>query len=312
MDLEARTIHIKRDQFQYAWDNAIPPVATVDSGSVVSIDATDAGGGQLAATSTVSDIATLDFAKVNPVFGPIAVDGAQVGETLEVEIIDLQPATWGWTANIPGFGLLADDFPQPLLKISRLAAEVAEFIPGIEIPLQPFCGEMGVAPREPGPLSTIPPSVHGGNMDTRHLTVGTKLYLPVWAPGALFSLGDGHAAQGDGEVCGTAIETPMQVTVRLNRRPDLHLSAPEFRTGGPLAPRTNIGPFYATDGIGPDLFTAARDATRRMIEYLGREHGMAAEEAYLLCSVVADLKISEIVDAPNWVVTMYLPLLIFG
>jgi acetamidase/formamidase len=170
---------------------------------------------------------------------------------------------------------------------------------------------MGVAPREPGALSTIPPGLHGGNMDTRHITAGAKLYLPVLAPGALFSLGDGHAAQGDGEVCGTAIETPMEVTVRLTVRKDLHLAAPEFRTAGPLAARTNVGPHYATDGLGPDLYVAAQDAVRRMIEYLGREHGVQPEMAYLLCSVAADLKISEIVDAPNWIVTAYMPLSIF-
>jgi acetamidase/formamidase len=148
-------------------------------------------------------------------------------------------------------------------------------------------------------------------MDTRHITAGSTLYLPVFVPGALFSLGDGHAAQGDGEVCGTAIETPMQVTVRLTVRKDLHVTAPEFLTAGPLAPRTNVGRFYATDGIGPDLFEAARDAVRRMIDYLGREHGMTPIQAYLLCSVAADLKVSEVVDAPNWVVTAYLPLSIF-
>jgi acetamidase/formamidase len=149
-------------------------------------------------------------------------------------------------------------------------------------------------------------------MDTRHLTAGTRLFLPVFAPGGRFSLGDGHAAQGDGEVCGTAIETPMRARVRLTVRKDLHLSAPEFLTPGPLARGTNIGPYYATDGVGPDLMTAARDAVRRMIDYLGREHGLVAIDAYLLCSVACDLKISEIVDAPNWIVTSYCPLSIFG
>lgn len=149
-------------------------------------------------------------------------------------------------------------------------------------------------------------------MDTRHLTAGTRLFLPVFVGGARFSLGDGHAAQGDGEVCGTAIETPMRATVRLTVRKDVHVTAPEFTTPGPLAAATNIGPYYATDGVGPDLRVAAQEATRRMIEYLGRQHGLSAIDAYLLCSVACDLKISEVVDAPNWIVTAYCPLSIFG
>jgi acetamidase/formamidase len=311
MGLQVPTVHIRRDQFHLAWDNSIPPIATVSSGDLVTIDALDASCGQLSASSTVDDIAALDFGRVDQVNGPIAVEGAEIGDTLEIEMVDLTPADWGWTASIPGFGLLAPDFPHPIIKTWTLAGDTAEFAPGIEIPLNPFCGEIGVAPRESGALSTIPPGLHGGNMDTKHITKGAKLYLPVLAPGALFSLGDGHAAQGDGEICGTAIETPMEVTVRLTVRKDLHLTAPEFVTAGPLAPRTNVGRFYATDGIGPDLYEAAKDAVRRMIDYLGREHGMKPEMAYLLCSVAADLKISEIVDAPNWLVTAYMPLSIF-
>lgn len=311
MGLHIPTVHVRRDQFHLAWDNSIPPIATVGSGDVVTFDALDASCGQLSASSTVADIAALDFSRVDQVNGPIAVEGAEVGDTLEIEMLDLQPADWGWTASIPGFGLLASDFPDPVIKTWRLEGDLAEFASGIEIPLAPFCGEIGVAPREPGALSTIPPDVHGGNMDTKHITRGTKLYLPVLAPGALFSLGDGHAAQGDGEVCGTAIETPMQVQVRLTVRKDFTISTPQFITSGPLSPRTNVGPFYAIQGIGPDLFVAAQEAIRRTIEYLVREHSLQPEMAYLLCSVAADLKISEIVDAPNWIVTAYMPLSIF-
>jgi acetamidase/formamidase len=304
----AATIHVARDQFHLAWDRSIEPIATVASGDLVEIDALDASGGQITATSTVQVLAALDFGRVDQVNGPIAVEGAEPGDTLEIELLDFQPADWGWTANIPGFGLLADDFTEPALRITRLADGTAEFLPGVRVPLAPFCGELGVAPREEGAHSSIPPDVFGGNMDTRHLTAGAKLFLPVFAPGGRFSLGDGHAAQGDGEVCGTAIETPMRALVRLSVRKDLHVTGPEFLTLGPLAAKTNIGPFYATDGVGPDLREAARDAVRRMIDYLGREHGLAPIDAYLLCSVAADLKISEVVDAPNWIVTAYFPL----
>jgi acetamidase/formamidase len=148
-------------------------------------------------------------------------------------------------------------------------------------------------------------------MDTRHLTAGATLFLPVFHDGARFSIGDGHAAQGDGEVCGTAIESPMRAVVRLTVRHDLGLRAPEFLTAPGTEADRPVGRRYATDGIGPDLVGAARDAIRRMIDWLGREHGVAAQDAYMLCSVGIDLRISEIVDMPNYVVTAYCPLGIF-
>ncbi|MEP6469439.1 MAG: acetamidase/formamidase family protein [Chloroflexota bacterium] len=312
MSASAASVHVRREQFHLAWDRSIEPIATVGSGDVVEFDALDASCGQLTQSSTLDDLRALDFSRVDQVNGPIAIDGAEPGDTLEIELLDFQPADWGWTASIPGFGLLADDFPDPALRITRLGGGSAEFLPGVRIPLAPFCGELGVAPPAEGAHSTIPPAEYGGNMDTRHVTAGTKLYLPVFANGARFSLGDGHAAQGDGEVCGTAIETPMRARLRLTVRKDLAVTAPEFLTPGPLAQSTNTGPYYATDGVGPDLMIAARDAVRRMIDYLGRDHGLAPIDAYLLCSVAADLKISEVVDAPNWIVTTYFPLSVFG
>jgi acetamidase/formamidase len=305
------TAHVGRDQWHLAWDRSIPPVLTVGSGDVVTFDALDASNGQLTAASTTADLDTLAFDQVDQVAGPIFVDGAQPGDTLQVELLAFEPGAWGWTANIPGFGLLADEFPDGHLRITRLADGAGELLPGVRIPLAPFCGELGVAPSGE-PRSTIPPDVTGGNMDTRHLTAGATLWLPVQVPGALFSLGDGHAAQGDGEVCGTAIETPMRASVRLTVRRDVSVAAPEFRTAGPLGASTNTAGWLAADGIGPDLFAAARDAVRRMIDRLGIEHGLAPVDAYLLLSVAGDLRISEIVDQPNWIVTSYCPLSIFG
>jgi acetamidase/formamidase len=309
--LTTPTVHVARDRFHLAWDPAIPAIETVPSGAVVEFDLLDASGGQLTASSTVADIATLDFARVDQVNGPIAVEGAAPGDTLQVELLEFEHADWGWTASIPGFGLLADDFPDAAYHVTELPdGPRAEFLPGIRVPLAPFCGEIGVAPLT-GPLSTIPPDAHGGNMDTRHLTAGATLYLPVFHAGARLSMGDGHAAQGDGEVCGTAIETPMRALVRLTVRKDLHVTAPEFLTPPGAAADRPVGRRYVTDGIGPDLLTAARDATRRMIDWLGREHGLPAQTAYLLCSVAVDLRISEIVDMPNFVVSAHCPLAIF-
>ena len=309
-----RTIHIHRDDFHLKWDRSIAPVAAIRSGESVNFDLLDASCGQIRPNSTVDAIQDLDFSRVDQVNGPVFVEGADSGDTLEVEFLEFVPADWGWTAIIPGFGLLSEEFKEPALKIWRLAGGEngwAEFEPNIRIPLAPFCGEVGVAPGEDGAFSTIPPYRHGGNMDTKHLTKGAKLYLPVETQGALFSLGDGHAAQGDGEVCGTAIETPMRATVRLTVRKDLKVRAPQFVTVGPLAPRANTAPYFATDGIGPDLLEAARDAVRQMIDHLEHAHGLSRPNAYMLCSVAVDLKICEVVDAPNWLVGAFLPQSIF-
>ena len=305
-------IHVARDQNHLAWDPAIEPIATIGSGDVVEFDCLDASNGQLTADSTTESLADLDFAGVDQVNGPIAVAGAEPGDTLQIDLLEFEPADWGWTASIPGFGLLADDFPDGFYKVTRFdpSSGRAEFWPGITLPLAPFCGELGVAPVT-GPLSTIPPDLHGGNMDTRHLVAGSTLFLPVFHSEARFSVGDGHATQGDGEVSGTAIETPMRARIRLTVRKDLHVSAPEFLAAPDPHAALRNGARYATDGIGPDLMGAARDAVRRMIEWLGREHGLDPMHAYLLCSVAIDLRISEIVDVPNFVVTAYCPLGIF-
>ncbi len=311
MTLPSATVAISRDQNHLAWDPAIEPVASVGSGEVVEFDCLDASNGQITAASTTESLATLVFDQVDQVTGPVSVEGAEPGDTLQIDLLDFRPADWGWTASIPGFGLLADDFPDAHLKITHLPAEgPVEFWPGIRLPIAPFCGELGVAPLT-GPLSTIPPDLHGGNMDTRHLVAGSTLFLPVFHAGARFSIGDGHATQGDGEVSGTAIETPMRALVRLSVRKDLHLSGPEFVAAPDPHAALRNGARYATDGIGPDLMQAAREALRRMIDWLGREHGLDSMQAYLLASVAIDLRISEIVDVPNFVVTAHCPLGIF-
>jgi acetamidase/formamidase len=309
-----RTIHVARQQWHLAWDHSIPPIARISSGESIAFDCLDASCGQIGPHATVETIQTLDFSRVDQVSGPIYVDGAEPGDTLEVEFVDFQPADWGWTALIPGFGLLADEFAEPALKIWRLsdADGWAEFAPGIRIPLEPFCGEVGLAPAAEGALSTLPPYRHGGNLDTKHLTHGARLYLPVEVSGALFSMGDGHAAQGDGEVCGTAIETPMRAVVRLTVYKERPVAEPQFRTAGPLAQRTNTAAYHVTEGIGPDIREATRQAVRHMIDYLAREYGLSAADAYMLCSVAVDLKLCEVVDMPNYVVGAFLPMSIFA
>jgi acetamidase/formamidase len=153
----------------------------------------------------------------------------------------------------------------------------------------------------------LPPTRRGGNMDIRDLGEGAELYLPVEVAGALFSVGDTHAAQGDGEVCGTAIESPIALVAKLDLVKQANLEFPRFTTAGPVARHLDARGYEVTTGIGPDLIDGARAAVRGMIDLLGRRYNMSAIDAYLLCSVCADLRISEIVDRPNWVVSLYFP-----
>lgn len=295
--------HLPRTSVHMTWNRSLEPVLEVESGATVTLGVMDSSDGQLNAASTSADVAALDFNRVNPMTGPVLVRSASPGDALVVDILDVETGDWGWTANIPGFGLLADDFSEPHLRVSRVRAGRAEMLPGLSLPTAPFVGTIGVAMPEPGDHPVVPPSRYGGNMDIRHVTPGARLWLPVAVPGALFSLGDSHAAQGDGEVCGTAVECSATVTVRLHVAHARNLAYPLLETH-PRASRT--GPAIATTGIGPDLFQAARDATRGMIDEIVRRTGLDALDAYLLASVAGDLKISEIVDQPNWVVSMHL------
>lgn len=274
----------------------------------------DALCGQITASSTAATLLTIDPDRVNPIAGPVYVDGAKPGDTLKVTLTDFATVGWGWTGIFPEFGLLAEDFPDPALHIwsydSGFSAPAA-FGNWAHVPLKPFCGTIGVARAEAGAFSTLPPYPTGGNMDIRDLSEGVELYLPVAVEGALFSIGDPHAAQGDGEVCGTAIESPMSVTAHIDLIKGEKLLFPRFRTSGPVSRHLDAKGYDVTTGIGSDLMESARDAVRGMIDLLGRTQGLSAENAYMLCSVCGDLRISEIVDRPNWVVSFYLPRVVF-
>ena len=241
------------------------------------------------------------------------VKGAEPGDTLAVELLEFRPQPWGWTAIIPGFGLLADEYPDPWLRISQVEPEHGRirFSDQVTLPYRPFPGTLGVAPAEAGSHSILPPSRFGGNMDTKHLNPGVTLYLPVGVSGALFSLGDTHAAQGDGEVCGTAIETAMEAVVRLTVRKDVRVDAPQYDVPAGLTAAPAQSSYHVCTGIGPDLMEAARDSVRATVIWLGESHGLDREEAYALASVACDLRIHEVVDAPNWVVGCFLPESIF-
>jgi acetamidase/formamidase len=309
----AKTHYFPSDQVHFTWDAGNAPVLTVDSGDTVVVRTRDVSDDQIGPDSTVDVIAGLDWDRVYPLAGPIAVNGAQPGDTLAIEVLDLHTQGWGWTAILPGLGLLSEDFPDPYLRIFDLTAgDVTYLREDITIPIEPFMGTMGVCPAGASAQPVMPPGNFGGNMDTRQLTRGTTLYLPVQVEGALFSCGDAHAAQGDGEVCVTGLESPMYGSLRFTLHKDRPIPAPQYRTGGPLAPRVAEGPWYGTTGVGPDLFIGAQEAVRAMIDHLASEYGLSPEDAYLLCSLCVDLRISEIVDAGQYVVSALLPLAIFA
>jgi len=312
--MAVRSIHsVGEDQYQHVWDNGVPPVLTVRENEPVTLQTRDSANNQIQQGDGPEAVLNLDFARINPINGPIAVEGARPGDVLQVDILEIETQPWGWTANIPGFGLLADEYPEPFLHTWEFDPErgVAAFRPGISVPLDPFIGVIGVAPAESGQHATLPPRPVGGNMDIRFMRAGTTLYLPVAVENALFSLGDAHAAQGDGEVCGVAIETAARVTVNFTLHRSFALASPSYDVAGALVGRVPERGYHATTGIGPDLMEAAREAVRGMIAHLGRTRDLSPLEAYALCSVAGDLKISEIVDAPNWVVSFFLPNHIF-
>jgi acetamidase/formamidase len=299
------------DKIHFKWDNRIEPGLEVSSGDTVVYSLKDVTDGQITQSSSHDVIERMDWDRVYPLAGPLSIKGAEAGDVIEAEMLDIHTKGWGWSAIIPGFGLL-EEFNEPKLKIWDLSnGDFTYFNKGIKIPLDPFCGTMGVAPSDRETREVMPPGRHGGNMDIRHLTKGSKLFLPVQVDGGLFSVGDGHAAQGDGEVCVTAIEAPLDASIKFKLHKKMKINTPHFVTPGPLTSKYDEAGYYATVGISNDLMEAAQEATSSLLDYVCRTRGLERWEAYMLCSIVADLKISEIVDKPNYIVSAYLPLSIF-
>jgi acetamidase/formamidase len=273
----------------------------VESGAVIEVDTEEASDQQLGPESTIEDVKNLSFDPIHPLTGPVYVEDAEPGDILKVKLHRVELGSWGWTAIIPGFGFLADEFDEPYLKTFEFDknAQTAAFSDSINIPLEPFPGVMGVAPATDSSLSTVPPRANGGNMDDPHMTEGTTVYFPVFVEGALFSIGDAHAAQGLGEVCGTAIEAPTRIVY------ELELIKGEDARDIP-EPQYETDDYYAVTGFGKTIDEAAKKATRYMIDYLEQEHGMSRDDAYALCSLAGDLKIAEVVDVPHMLVTMHI------
>ena len=309
----SNTHHLAADQVHYAWDRGLSPRLTIDDGDVVEFDTRDAGDLFYTPQSTSADAARKPPFKGHPLTGPVYVRDAGPGDVLAVEVLSVESSLgFGWTAVTPGRGLLPEaDFPERFLQIWDVSdgrfARMGQR-PDVAVPIAPFPGVMGTALSVPGEHSTMPPRENGGNMDIRHLCRGSTVFLPVWVEGALFSVGDAHAAQGDGEVCVTAVEMSARVSLRFRLQKARNLSAPHCHVKGPLTPGLEGTDYYVTTAHGPDLYVNAQNAVRAMIAHLVSSYGFSPAEAYVLCSVCVDLKISEIVDAPNWIVTAYCPL----
>jgi acetamidase/formamidase len=308
---------LDKSKIHNKWDNSLPPAIEIAPGDVVHCETDEVTGNQVTPGCSADALllANINFDMLYPLAGPIYVKGAEPGDILEVEILRMQTLDWGWTGMIPTLGLLAEDFTSPYIRHFDLTnGQTAPLRDDIHIPLQPFCGTMGVALDEPGQRDVLPAGKGAGNIDTRHLNVGAKLHLPVLVPGAMFSAGDCHATQGDGEVCVTGIECPMQFSLRFNviKGRSLRPWSYQFYTApGPIQPKYDEKGYFVTTAVGPDLMENSKNAVRDMIAWLGREKDLSPEDAYVLCSLAADLRISQIVDAPNWCVSAYLALSVF-
>lgn len=299
---------VKRDKYHFNWSKDHNPVHRIKPGDTVKFEVNEVTCGQITSESSAADLTKLDSSKLLPLTGPVFVEGASPGDALIIRIKDVKVADWAWTAIIPGMGLL-EEFNKPYLWIWKLTnRRYALFKNNIKIPLRPFCGTIGVAPADEGVINAMPPGRHGGNMELKHLTAGSTLILPVWVNGALFSVGDIHAAQGEGELCIAAIESPGEATFTFDLVKNARIDTPRFFTSGQQ--RSSRG-YVGTTGMSPDLMTACKQAVRSMIDYLTREHALTKEEAYVLCSIAGDLVIHEIVD-PSLTVGLMIPRDIFS
>jgi acetamidase/formamidase len=285
------------------WNSALPPALEVESGDRVVMNCLDSSGGQMHPGATVKDFVAMDRSRIHTITGPVFIQGAKPGDVLEVEIIDIQHRGWGWTSCIAGLGTLPDRFPNPHLFIWKLDGDFSTSLAPVRLPLAPFLGITGVCPPEPGEHRTRPPGSFGGNLDVRDLVPGTRLFLPVFQEGALFSAGDGHAAQGNGEVCINGIEAPMRAEFRFTVRKDMKLDEPfaELPPARPaLVPDEGHWAFIAS---APQTMDAVRNVVNHAIDFLVAKTGWTPELAYTLCSVALDLRLSQVVNQPQVTVT---------
>jgi acetamidase/formamidase len=284
------------------WDRSLEPRLRIEPGDQVQIECTDASGGQVRPETTHDEFLAIDRTRIHALTGPIWIDGAEPGDVLQIDVLATRHCGWGWSSVIEGLGFLKERFREPYLFPWQLDGEFTSSLTPAVVPLRPFLGVMGVARAEDGAFRTRPPGPFGGNLDVRELCAGSRLYLPVFNPGALFSCGDGHAAQGDGEVCINGIECPLDVTLGFLLHRQQPLSGPIVEASTRVAPDSEADAWVVVES-GSDLVQTARAATSRMIDLLASRWGFSPVHAYILCSVALKLRLSQVVNEPMFTVS---------
>jgi acetamidase/formamidase len=286
------------------WNRALKPRLRISPGDVVHLACVDSSGAQVCPGMTLEQFLKIDRDRIHALTGPIFVEGAKPGDVLQVDVLEVTHKGWGWSSVIKGLGFLKERFTEPYLFHWKLEGGVTRSLAPALVPLRPFCGVMGVARAEDGEFRTRPPGVFGGNMDLRELSTGATLYLPVLNEGALFSAGDAHAAQGDGEVCINGIECPADVTLRFQVHKGKPLKGPLVESNRRHGQEAEA---WVVVDSNPDAMGAARAATSRMIDLLVACWGFLEVHAYLLCSVAMNLRLSQVVNEPMFTVSAALP-----
>jgi len=283
--------HLSSDKVHSRWNNDLKPVLTISAGDTVSIETRDTSDNQIHPGFTMQDVGKVDTDRIHPLTGPIYVKGAEPGDTLVISIGTITPAHWGFNIVPPGgkgFGFLSEKSYEASIRFMDIdnTKGIVKFSESIQIPLNPFLGVMGVAPRNKGEIRTLTPGAHGGNLDLKELREGTQLFLPVFVNGALFSAGDCHATQGDGEITGAAVECAGKAVLTFS----------VSKGANETFPRAETATHYITLGFEEDLTDAARKATERMVDFISREKNVTESEAYSLCSIAADVRITQVVN----------------
>ena len=284
------------------WDRSLTPRLRIHPGDEVAFECVDASGGQVKPGMTTEQFLAIDRTKIHALTGPVWIEGAEPGDVLQIDVLSTRHACWGWSSVISGLGFLKDRFRDPYLFHWELEGESSSSLAPAVVPVRPFLGVMGVARAEDGKFRTRPPGSFGGNLDVRELCAGSRLYLPVYNPGALFSCGDGHAAQGDGEVCINGIECPLDVTLRFHLHKHQPLAGPLVESSEAAAPDSPANAWVVVE-TGTDLADTARAATSRMVDLLVSRWGFSPVHAYILCSVALKLRLSQVVNEPVYTVS---------
>ena len=279
------------------WSRALPPRLSIKAGDTVHFECQDSSGGQVRPGSTVADYLKIDRSKIHALTGPVYIEGAEPGDVLQIDVLKVAHKGWGWSSVITGLGFLKERFSEPYLFHWTLEQGVTRSLHPAVVPLRPFCGVMGVTSAEDGEFRTRPPGAFGGNMDVRELCTGATLYLPVFNRGALFSAGDPHAAQGDGEVCINGMECPADATLRFKLHKGRTLRGPLIESAESITADAPADSWIVVES-GVDALAAARAATSRMVDLLAERWGFEPVQAYLLCSVAMKLRLSQVVNEP--------------